>query len=278
MLVPYRGVFTLNKKAGFLALVILVTLLMAITASATYNETYDINASGNSYFLLVSINVREIRDYGVFAVYMTPQGVYAYGLLILKDPDEEKPHLYLMLGTQDKWYDLGYLENSNIYFVLGVDFSENKSAVILGHTLKWYNLTKGAIKPSKIMVSYTNITGRKSPIPDIIIKRLEVYVTNKTVGQLIDVFTNETSPINSPYLVLAVNANPIMPPTTTTATTTVKTMTDTSMEEATTSHASASTMANHNFAFLLALIGAFILVIVTVFVLFVNTYRTRRTL
>lgn len=258
----------------FPALVILVSLFVAVSASAMYNETYNINVSGSSYFLVVLIDVREIRDYGVFAVYMAPRGIYAYGLLILKDPDEEKPRLYLMLGTQDKWYDLGYLENRDIYFVLGVDFTENKSAVILSDTLKWYNLSENAIRPNRVIVSYTNITGRKGPIPDIVIRRLEVYVANKTVRQLIHIFVNKTSPINSPHLILVVDTNPIIPPTTTTATAKIEKMTNTPTKETT---ALPSTMTGCSFAFLLALIGAFILVII-IFLLFVNMYRTRRTL
>ncbi len=269
----------MNTKKLASTLIILLVLITAITTSATYNEVYRINASGESYFLRVQIDVKEIGDYGVFAVYMTPQGVYAYGLLVLKDPDEEKPHLYLMLGTQDKWYDLGYLKTNSIYFVLGVDFTENKSAVILDDTIKWYNLTKDAIKPSQIMVSYTNITGRRSPVPDIVIERLEVFVSNKTVEQLINIFANKSSSINSPYLVLAVNTNPIKPPTTTTSTTTTTTRTTTQMKETTTLFTSAtSTEANHRFAFMLALIGAVILVIMTFFLLLINTYRIRRAL
>lgn len=264
----------MNKKTVYPALVILVLLFVTVSASASYNETYNINMSGDSYFLVVSIDVREIRDYGVFAVYMAPMGIYAYGLLVLKDPDEEKPHLYLMLGTQDKWYDLGYLDNRNIYFALGVDFTENKSAVILDNTLKWYNLSENAIRPNRVIVSYTNITGRKSPIPDIVIRKLEVYVANKTVRQLIHIFVNKTSPINSPHLFLAVDTDPIIPLTTTTATSTIEKTTNTSTKEAT---ALPSTMTDYSFAFLLALIGVFILVII-IFVLLVNTNRTRRTL
>jgi len=160
-------------------LIIALVLNTSINQSA-FRKTYDIQPEGKMYILEFEARIIMISDYGVFSLYLSSDGGYCYGITILKHPDEETTHLYLMTGSQDQWRDGGLFNIDNVKFRIILNLENNTMLVYSNIYNGTFNLTYTPLI-KKLYISAFNVTSRKADHPNIIIRELRVYVLNDTV-------------------------------------------------------------------------------------------------
>ncbi|WP_245521816.1 hypothetical protein [Staphylothermus hellenicus] len=171
-------------KYTILTLILLLIFSQSIHVFSAYREEYPVKGQGNLYLLDVDINIYRIGNYGVISIYLKPDGVYAYGITVLKDPDREAYSLYLMLGTQNEWYYLGDSDEPNLKFRLFIDVNSSRAVVVYDNCLiREYNLSH-IPKLKKLYVSSFNITGRQADYPRFIINSLKASVLNISINNL----------------------------------------------------------------------------------------------
>ncbi len=165
------------------AIIMLLLVLIAPASSiAAYRKSYRFEESYSAYILVFNAVIVKFGNYGVFTIYLKPDGIYAYGLALMKDPDEECIHAYLLAGAQDRWFDLGFASSSNISFTMVLD-TVNKFLIARfnNHSIQ-VNLSFSPL----ILELYTaslNITGRSSDYPLLNITRLYVFAGNIPIAK-----------------------------------------------------------------------------------------------
>jgi len=222
-----------EKILGTVIILFLIVLSTASLTYAIYRKTYPISRSGSLYVIELNITINKIGDYGVFTTYIKPEGVYGYGIIMMKNPDDKYPVAYIMAGTQNDWYYYGEITSKILYLRIFIDFNSSKILLVDKDCAKReYEINyKPMIK--YLYISSFNITGKKNPQPDINIDRLRVYVSNKTIN---DISNNICAPelglgtpvINisrSPTKTTTVSTTTTQPYTETTSTTTQQTTT-----------------------------------------------------
>ena len=182
-----------------------------------YNETRRLSTIGNNTLLTVAFTVKNIGNYGYASIYLTYNGVYAYGLIILKAPDKN-PEIYVMAGDQNHWLgpirDVRIGEDITAYILI----LENKTLLYnVGGKTGRYNLVY--LPPlTTLHLVVGNVTGRTSTAPRIVFKKIAVYVTNSSLsGREILAVISQGIPPKS--MIVAVNIS-FIPATITTSTAT----------------------------------------------------------
>ncbi len=146
-----------------------------------YNETRRLSTIGNNTLLTVAFTVKNIGNYGYASIYLTYNGVYAYGLIILKAPDKN-PEIYVMAGDQNHWLgpirDVHIGEDITAYILI----LENKTLLYnIGGKTGRYNLVY--LPPlTTLHLVVGNVTGRTSTAPRIVFKKIAVYITNSSLS------------------------------------------------------------------------------------------------
>jgi len=185
-------------RAVGLTLLILTLLLLstAHAVSAPFRRDYSIEVSGNLYILDLEIRVRELGDYGVISIYLAPEGVYAYGVTVLKHPDEPKPHIYVMVGGQAMWFDAGFLEEDTLRFRIAVDRNLSRALAITPWFSRTYDLD---FTPSikRLSINVFNVTEREAPAPSLLVVFARVFVLNNTLTELTDQLYNLSSQVST---------------------------------------------------------------------------------
>ena len=173
----------LSKTTLFIVLITISILASFPLVDSAYRKAFKIEEVGRTYILDFNFIVEDIGDYGVITVYMRPDGGYAYGLAIMKDPDEPKPHIYLIMGLQHQWYDLGLLNTSFVRGRIVVDTNSTLARVILPNYNKTFNLSY-IPKPNTLYIALFNSTSREEDYPEIYIDHINVYVVNESLDQI----------------------------------------------------------------------------------------------
>ncbi len=165
-----------------LLIVFLVSLaIVPATTLSAYRVSYPLkHPRGTLYMLYFRGVIERFGDYGVFTAYLKPDGIYAYGIILLKDPGEDGIHAYLMAGTQDKWIDLGLLKSRNITLIILVDPYGKIMLARLNNETSRINLTETS-SIDELYIAALNITGRNMDYPIVNISRLLVYTANNTL-------------------------------------------------------------------------------------------------
>ncbi len=184
------GYNDMNKVIPVVLIASIVLSLYAYPVSAAYRREYSLKGRGTLYVMDLVLIIEDISNYGVISIYLRPDGVYAYGLTIMKDPDEEYPHMYLMLGAQDKWFNLGFLRGDAINMRLVVDLNSSQAVLFYNNSFRKYNIS--SVKNfEELYISSFNITGRASDYPRMNIRELKVWIANYTLNNsLIDELGN----------------------------------------------------------------------------------------
>jgi len=172
------------RERALTALVVLVVLLTsAQLVHGSFRKSYDIPVKASLYILDATIEVSYMGDYGVLALYLAPEGGYAYGIAVLKDPGEPRPHIYVIAGGQSAWYSAGFLNTSLLRFRIILDYNESKLVAVLDNTVREFKL---GFTPQvkKLYISVFNATSRAADTPNVAIKLLEVRAFNKTLSEL----------------------------------------------------------------------------------------------
>jgi len=250
-----------EKILGTVIILFLIVLSTASSTYAVYRKTYPITRSGSLYVIELNITINKIGDYGVFTTYIKPEGVYAYGIIMMKNPNDKYPVAYIMAGTQNNWYYYREISSKKLYLRIFIDFNSSKILVVDRNCIKReYKINyKPMIK--YLYISNFNITGKKYPQPDIDINQLRVYVSNKTIN-------NISNNICAPELglgTLVINISHTPTKTTTTSSTTTQSPTETtstSTQQTTTKTITSPQKVKENMIFLIfliPLIGAIII-------------------
>ena len=172
-----------RKSLATLILILLFISTQSLIVSSAYRRNYEIPVKGNVYVLDVKLMIENIGDYGVISVYLAPEGGYAYGFTILKDPDENFSRVYIMAGSQNKWFDAGILNYDIIRLRLVVDKNSSKMIVL---SYSYNNTFSLNFTPTikRLYISVFNITSRASDYPSVYIEFLKIYVANTTLDKL----------------------------------------------------------------------------------------------
>ncbi len=192
--------------------------------------------------MTVAFTVKNMGNYGYASIYLTYNGVYAYGFIILKAP-EKKPEIYIMAGDQNHW--LGPVRDVYIgeEIIIHILILENKTLLynISGKTGK-YNLTY--LPPlTTLHLVVGNVTGRTSMAPKIVFNKIIVYVTNSSLsGREINIALLHGYPPQSMVVGLNMSFTPII--TTTVTTTLTPIITSSSVLNTTTTTTRSITMSS----------------------------------
>lgn len=172
----------ISYRFGIVFLIILI-IISSIVVYSAYREKYSLDVKGYTYILDLKIDIISLKDYGVISIYLASEGGFAYGITVLKDPDEKYPHLYVMAGDQGKWFDAGYINISVLRFRIIFDRNTSKTVFISYSYNSTFNLDfTPMIK--KLYISVFNITGRRADYPSIYIDFIRVYVYNESLNEL----------------------------------------------------------------------------------------------
>ena len=151
-------------------------------------QEYPIAITGNytileADFELVNIS---IFNYVYIALDTLDKGAgYSYGVIIIYDPDENTPTLYLMAGSGNSWYRIMNVGiKDNVRFSILIDHNDKAIYYIVNGKLG--NINKSMIvMPEGVSIILDSI-GREYPPPSINLKKLIVLETNDT--HVIDYF------------------------------------------------------------------------------------------
>lgn len=172
----------LSRQGPLVVIVLLIILIggMYTPVDAAYRKGVSLGKPAKNYLMILSVNIISFENYGFMSVYLKPDGVYGYGLTVLKDPDEELIHAYLMAGTQRNWYDLGFIENKSFTFIIFLSIENSTLYYYWNNSTHKLNLS---FTPTieELYISVGNITGRSSTYPSIVFEKLLVYSTNNTL-------------------------------------------------------------------------------------------------
>lgn len=205
-----------------IAIMLVLTLALAAWTtvplhSMLYHEARRLSTIGNNTLLAVEFTVKDIGNYGYASIYLTYNGVYAYGLIILKAPGKNT-EIYVMAGDQNHWHgpvrDARIGEDITAYILI----LKNKTLLynIGGKTGKYDLVYLPPLTTLHLVMG--NITGRTSTAPKIIFKKIVVYVTNSSLpGREIRATLSHGIPPKS--MIVALNIS-FIPMTTTTSTVT----------------------------------------------------------
>ena len=188
-------------------------------------------------------------DYGVFTTYIKPEGVYAYGIMIIKDPNYEHPIAYIMAGAQNQWFHYTNITDNRLYLRIFIDFNSSKILVIDEDCkTKEYKINdKPMIK--QLYIASFNVTGKTHPQPDISINKLRLYVSNHTINELINNICAPKLGLGKPVL----DISHTQTETTTTTTSQTSTETTTTTQKTTTTTSIQQTIPNEFFLAILVI-------------------------
>jgi len=222
-----------------LALVAVMTTYPITTHAGLLHEVLHLKTHGNNTLLVIAFKPLHIGNYGYATVYLTYNGVYAYGLILLKRPD--KPvEMYVMAGDQNHWYGpIIKKELTGHIVTVGILVLQNKTLYYnVDGDIGKCNLTY--LPPlTTLHIVVGNVTGRGSPSPSIVFNRITVYVSNATLtGQAItDIIVKGSIPqsmtlalsttYTATYTTTSTTTTTTQSPTTTSSTTTTTTITTT---------------------------------------------------
>lgn len=167
------------------------------------------------YGLIVVLEVKlvelNIRDYGVVSIYMTPTGAYAYGFTLLKNPDEERPHIYIHAGLQNETFDGGYLYTDFFKARIAVlmKLNETVATYTTGSDVKKFSLKTPVLfeKISRVVVASINVTGREADYPSLKIEYVKVTAIDTHSEEVLDMLINIDKEINGSTQILVENEN-----------------------------------------------------------------------
>ncbi len=261
----------IKNKLGITIILFLILLSTTSSTHAVFRKTYPITLSGSLYVIELNITINKIGDYGVFTTYIKPEGVYAYGIIIMKYPDNKYPVAYIMAGTQNNWYYYGEITSKKLYLRMFIDFNSSKILIVDRDCAKReYKINyKPLIK--YLYISSFNVTGKKYPQPDIDINQLRIYVSNKTINNL----SNSICTLELGLGVPVINISHTASKTTTVSTTTrsYTETTSTTIQQKTTSTTTSSPQpGKENMIFLIFLV---LLIGVTLIGLLLLTHKKR---
>jgi hypothetical protein len=175
----------LNKSLILLLTLVLLTQMVFPVTHSAYRWGYRINGKGSMYILESNITIENIGNYGVIAEYLRPEGVYAYGIMIAKDPDKEYPDIYVILGTQDHFFHLGVLKNMSFNYKLFIDLNKSKAILVYSNCSTREYKIQGHPLIKALYLSIFNITGRTSDYPRVSINS-RIFVLNASI----EIFNN----------------------------------------------------------------------------------------
>ncbi len=247
-------------RIGIMMILFLILLSTTSSTYAVFRKTYPITRSGSLYVIELNITINKIGDYGVFTTYIKPEGVYAYGIIMMKNPNDKYPVAYVMAGTQNEWYYYGEITSGKLYLRILIDFNSSKILVVDQNCVKKeYKINYRPII-KYLYISSFNITGKKYPQPDIEIEQLRVYVSNKTIN---DLSNNTCAPelsLGTPVIIISHTPTATTIFTTTTQPYTETTTTTRQTTTSTTIHSPQLGIENMFFIVLLVLLMGVILV------------------
>ena len=202
-----------------LTVIAMMTMYPVITHAELLHETLHLKTHGNNTLLTIVFKPLSIGSYGYASVYLTYNGVYAYGVILLKPPGKPS-EIYVMAGDQNHWY--GPIIKDNL-----VGHTITVKILVIQNNTLYYNIDGSTGKCNltylppltTLHIVAGNITGRASPSPEIVFNKIAVYVTNNTLsGKTIDdIIIKGLIPAT---MILALNTTYTITHTTTTTTTT----------------------------------------------------------
>lgn len=166
-----------------LTLIILLVTIYTPTVDSAYRESIPIPVKGNLYILDLDMNITSIDDYSVVAIYFKPTGGYGYGFIVMKDPDENNPRVYLIVGNQSSWYDAGLLNNTEVKFRVAIDYNSSKIVFLFNNATKSF-IQSFIPRVESLYLSLFSIKSRVADYPEVFIKYMRVYVLNNTIDQI----------------------------------------------------------------------------------------------
>ncbi len=220
------GVLVLQRHGLLVAVTLLILIGMIYApANAAYRKGVSLGKPAKNYLMILSVNISSFGNYGFMSVYLKPDGVYGYGLTVLKDPDEDSLHAYLMAGTQKNWYDLGFVENRSFTFIIFLSLENNTLYYYWDNSTHKLNLS---FTPTieELYISVGNVTGRSSTYPSLVFEKLLVYSTNNTLREEISSLEDPEKIAEDLNMTLIVNLSETTPVNTVTSNpTTITTIT-----------------------------------------------------
>lgn len=188
---------------------LIFTLMFIEPAFSAFRTILDIDFYASTYVIEVYLDVEHIDDYGVVSIHATTNGVYAYGFLILKDPGEEEPHLYIIAGLQNETFDASLLKDRVFRARLALSIVEGLVMVSINDRVLRIRSKIPEIGLKKVYLSVFNATGREYDYPSIYIHSVKIYGCNQTLESLQYSLTrfNESIPCYSKVLLENVAVN-----------------------------------------------------------------------
>ncbi len=183
-----------NRKSMY-TLMIIVVLFLGITCKSIdaqilsgVNREYEITITGNYTILEVDFELVNITIFNYIYIALDTldkSAGYSYGIIIIYDPDEEAPILYLMAGSGNSWYRIMNVDKGDrICFSILIDHINKTIYYVVND--KVGNVNKSMIiMPRGVSIILDSI-GREFSPPSIYLKKLVVLDTNNS--QAIDYF------------------------------------------------------------------------------------------
>ncbi len=174
---------TLYRYVALIMLILMVSTTIVSTEVVTETiKEYSLTITGNYTILEVDMEIvnMTVYNYIYIALDTLDQGAgHSYGVIILYDPDMDKPVLYLMAGSGNSWHSI-----MNVSIGVEINFS-----ILIDHVNKtiYYNIggKAGAINKSLIIKPkgasiILNTLGKEYPPPSIHLKKIVVLETNNS--------------------------------------------------------------------------------------------------
>lgn len=178
-------------KIGRIISGLLILVLLFLETTFILNDTpvlsrttqeYIINVTGNYTILDVNFELINISifNYIYIALDTLDKGAgYSYGIIIIYDPDEKAPTIYLMAGSGNNWYRIMSLDTKdNVSFSILIDYNNRTIYYIVNNKTGSINRSM-IIVPEGVSIILDSI-GTEYPPPSIDLKKLIVLETNNT--------------------------------------------------------------------------------------------------
>jgi len=168
------------------ALVAITIVVLAVNAFAALTQElieaplyYEADLNNDYLLLIASIRITEFHDYSYFYIALDSldRGIYNYGFIVLKDPDESHPTIYL-IHSPSNWTNVGLVVGSEVELLLLVDRVENKIYYVVLNA-KGEVSVEGIGRVFGISIISDSVS-RDIPKPKVFLEKAEVAGCNNT--------------------------------------------------------------------------------------------------
>lgn len=165
-------------------------ILLVVPVSSAYRAVFSLEINASTYVIEVKIDIVYMGDYGAVSIHTTSEDGYAYGFLILKDPEFETPSLYVYAGLQNETFHVSGINKGLFHARMAIPVDRRGLIIIHDNTIMRLQTRSPRAGLESFYISVFNITGREHDYPSIFIHHIRIYACDQSMDNMYGLLVN----------------------------------------------------------------------------------------